>query len=233
MHTAPCFSLFCVLLSPPNASLSPAPRGADSMLLLLLSHHGSSPTPSPSLLHQPHIASCSLSGPLTPSTALPYVRVCQCPSPHPEHITETLLSSRLAPDARMNPHRSFLGTGNYDVNVIMAALHSLDFAAVWWDKRKFLEQLVLSQILGFIINVPSNVSLGFMSLPLRRKHWIAVRQVNGTYYNLDSKLKAPACIGGEGELRAFLQDVVSQSPCEVLLVVPRAVEEAGSWLSPE
>lgn len=33
--------------------------------------------------------------------------------------------------------------------------------------------------------------------------------------------------------RAFLQDVVSQSPCEVLLVVPRAVEEAGSWLSPE
>lgn len=60
---------------------------------------------------------------------------------------------------------------------------------------------MLSQILGFIINVPSNVSLGFMSLPLRRKHWIAVRQVNGTYYNLDSKLKAPACIGGEGELR--------------------------------
>ncbi|XP_006014946.1 josephin-2 isoform X2 [Alligator sinensis] len=143
------------------------------------------------------------------------------------------ICKRLAPDARMNPHCSFLGTGNYDVNVIMAALHSLDFAAVWWDKRRSLEQLVLSQILGFIINVPSNVSLGFMSLPLRRKHWIAVRQVNGTYYNLDSKLKAPACIGGEGELRAFLQDVVSQSPCEVLLVVPRAVEEAGSWLSPE
>uniref|UniRef100_A0A452J6V3 Josephin-2 n=1 Tax=Gopherus agassizii TaxID=38772 RepID=A0A452J6V3_9SAUR len=143
------------------------------------------------------------------------------------------ICKRLAPDARLNPHRSVLGTGNYDVNVIMAALQSLDFAAIWWDKRRPLEQLVLSRVHGFIVNVPSNVSLGFVSLPVRRKHWIAVRQVGGTYYNLDSKLKAPACVGGEGELRAFLQDFLSQGPCEVLLVVSRAVEESGGWLNPE
>ncbi len=43
---------------------------------------------------------------------------------------------RLAPQCVVNPHRSVLGTGNYDVNVIMAALQSRELAAVWWDKRR-------------------------------------------------------------------------------------------------
>ncbi|KAL8176237.1 PREDICTED: josephin-2 [Gekko japonicus] len=141
------------------------------------------------------------------------------------------ICKRLAPDARWNPHRSFLGTGNYDVNVIMAALQSVGLVAIWWDKRRPLEQLSLEGVLGFIVNVPSNVSLGFLSLPMRRRHWIAVRQLDGTYYNLDSKLKAPVPIGGEAELRLFLQEVLSQGPCELLLVVPHEAEEAGSWLS--
>ncbi|XP_074423631.1 josephin-2 [Larus michahellis] len=143
------------------------------------------------------------------------------------------ICKRLAPDARLNPHRSLLGTGNYDVNVIMAALQGLGLAAVWWDKRRALERLALGEILGFILNVPSNISLGFVALPLRRQHWLAVRQHRGTYYNLDSKLPSPVPIGGEEELRAFLRDFLAQGLCEVFLVVPRAVEESGAWLSPE
>ncbi|XP_025905908.1 josephin-2, partial [Nothoprocta perdicaria] len=139
----------------------------------------------------------------------------------------------LAPDARLNPHRSLLGTGNYDVNVIMAALQGLGLAAVWWDKRRPLERLALGQIVGFILNVPSGVSLGAVSLPLRRQHWLAVRRLCGTYYNLDSKLEAPAPIGGDAELRSFLRDFLSRGLCEVFLVVPKAVEEAGAWLNPE
>lgn len=46
------------------------------------------------------------------------------------------LPTRLAPDSRLNPHRSLLGTGNYDVNVIMAALQGQGLAAVWWDRRR-------------------------------------------------------------------------------------------------
>lgn len=38
-------------------------------------------------------------------------------------------------------------------------------------------------------------------MPLKRQHWICVREVGGTYYNLDSKLKMPEWIGGESELR--------------------------------
>ncbi|XP_078295554.1 josephin-2 isoform X2 [Panthera onca] len=47
------------------------------------------------------------------------------------------ICKRLAPDSRLNPHRSLLGTGNYDVNVIMAALQGLGLATVWWDRRRW------------------------------------------------------------------------------------------------
>ncbi|XP_076010898.1 josephin-2 [Genypterus blacodes] len=140
------------------------------------------------------------------------------------------ICKRLAPQCVVNPHRSVLGTGNYDVNVIMAALQSRELAAVWWDKRRSLQNLCPSSVQGFILNVPSRVSLGFVSLPLRRRHWLAVRQVNGQYFNLDSKLKSPVCIGGEAELCTFLSEQLSQEVAEMLLVVQREVEEDGSWL---
>ncbi|KAL4616703.1 josephin-2 [Arapaima gigas] len=141
------------------------------------------------------------------------------------------ICKRLAPQCVVNPHRSMLGTGNYDVNVIMAALQSRGLAAVWWDKRRSLECLCANKVQGFILNVPSRVSLGMVSLPLRRRHWLAVRQVSGTYYNLDSKLKNPVCIGGEAELRTFLSEQLSQDLSEMLLVVQREVEEDGTWLT--
>ncbi|XP_067878342.1 josephin-2 isoform X4 [Heterodontus francisci] len=141
------------------------------------------------------------------------------------------LCERLAPDSLLNPHRSILGTGNYDVNILIAALLTRDLAAIWWDKRRSLGTLVLSRVLGFILNVPSNVTLGFVSLPIRRKHWVAVRQVDGVYYNLDSKLKSPVRIGSEEEVRSFLKDQIAQEPCELLFVVERDVEQDGSWLA--
>ncbi|KAI4873570.1 hypothetical protein NFI96_026261 [Prochilodus magdalenae] len=143
------------------------------------------------------------------------------------------ICKRLAPQCVVNPHRSVLGTGNYDVNVIMAALQSRGLAAVWWDKRRSVQSLCLDKVQGFILNVPSRVSLGIVSLPLRRRHWLAVRQVNGQYYNLDSKLKGPVCIGGATELRSFLCEQLSQDVAEMLLVVQRDVEDDGTWLIPE
>jgi len=37
-----------------------------------------------------------------------------------------------------------LGNGNYDVNVIMAALQTRGFEAVWWDKRRYVGLVVLT-----------------------------------------------------------------------------------------
>uniref|UniRef100_A0A7N4PGW7 ubiquitinyl hydrolase 1 n=1 Tax=Sarcophilus harrisii TaxID=9305 RepID=A0A7N4PGW7_SARHA len=93
-----------------------------------------------------------------------------------------------------------------------------------------LTQLALPQVLGFILNLPSPVSLGVLSLPLQRRHWVALRQVGNVYYNLDSKLREPVALGGEAELRDFLSAALAGGPCEVLLVVTKEVEGAGSWL---
>ncbi|XP_066998353.1 josephin-like protein isoform X2 [Anabrus simplex] len=101
----------------------------------------------------------------------------------------------LSPNVWINPHKSLLGLGNYDINVIMAALQRKGCEAIWFDKRKDPNCLNLRNILGFILNVPSDYKLGFVLLPLRRRHWVAIRQIQGNYYNLDSKLEAPQLIG--------------------------------------
>lgn len=43
----------------------------------------------------------------------------------------------LSPDVWINPHKSLLGLGNYDINVIMSALQRKNFEAIWFDKRRF------------------------------------------------------------------------------------------------
>ncbi|XP_022441865.1 josephin-2 isoform X4 [Delphinapterus leucas] len=103
--------------------------------------------------------------------------------------------------------------------------------------KRPLSQLALPRVLGLILNLPSPVSLGLLSLPLRRRHWVALRQVDGVYYNLDSKLRAPEVLGNEDGVsllvsppRAFLAAALAQGLCEVLLVVTKEVEEKGSWL---
>ncbi|VEN37573.1 unnamed protein product [Callosobruchus maculatus] len=42
----------------------------------------------------------------------------------------------LSPDNWINPHKSVLGLGNYDINVIMKVLQSRGYEAIWFDKRK-------------------------------------------------------------------------------------------------
>ncbi|XP_078539713.1 josephin-1 isoform X2 [Lissotriton helveticus] len=117
---------------------------------------------------------------------------------------ETLqdIFQRLSPNTMVTPHKkSMLGNGNYDVNVIMAALQTKGYEAVWWDKRRDVSIIALSSVTGLIMNLPSSLSWGPVKLPLKRQHWICIREVGGTYYNLDSKLKLPERIGTEDELR--------------------------------
>lgn len=42
----------------------------------------------------------------------------------------------LSPNEWINPHKSMLGLGQYDVNVIMSALQLKGYEAIWFDKRK-------------------------------------------------------------------------------------------------
>ncbi|XP_064593431.1 josephin-2 isoform X2 [Zonotrichia leucophrys gambelii] len=96
-----------------------------------------------------------------------------------------------------------------------------------------LERLCVPRVLGFLLNVPSRVTLGALALPLSRPHWLCVRPFGPAFYNLDSKLATPTRIGAEPQLREFLRSALAPAPSELFLVVSRDVEEAGTWLSPE
>ena len=130
-----------------------------------------------------------------------------------------------------NPHRSVLGTGNYDVNVVMTALSNQGLEAVWWDKRRPLETIAFSNVYGLILNVNSWMSWGLVTIPFKRKHWIAVRKINEFFVNLDSKLKQPVIIGQTDlDIIEFLSQQLHAKEAELLLVVTPEVANEKSWI---
>ncbi|XP_062544891.1 josephin-like protein isoform X1 [Armigeres subalbatus] len=139
----------------------------------------------------------------------------------------------LAPNDYINPHRSILGLGNYDINVIITALHIKDCEAVWFDKRKDPCCIDTSKIVGFILNVPSNYKIGFVRLPIQRRHWISVRKINGEYWNLDSKLDAPQVIGKETQAMEYLRSQLQSNDKELFIVCTKGVDKDQTWLFPE
>ncbi|XP_047505358.1 josephin-1 isoform X3 [Pieris napi] len=105
----------------------------------------------------------------------------------------------LSPNVWFNPHRSMLGFGNYDINVIMAALQKQGCEAIWFDKRK-------------------------------RRHWITIRQIQGNFYNLDSKLDSPQLIGRGSDLISYLKEQLDCKEKELFVVVSQEVEEKQLWM---
>jgi len=142
---------------------------------------------------------------------------------------------QLAPDSNSwwNPHRSPLGLGNYDVNVMMAALQIKDYQAIWFDKRKSIDQLQPSVALGFILNIPSGSRMTnwIPSSIVSQKHWVAIRKVGDElYFNLDSHLQEPEIIGDESSLMAYLKTEASKADRELLIVVSNnTVSESELW----
>ncbi|KAJ8913849.1 hypothetical protein NQ315_003758 [Exocentrus adspersus] len=140
------------------------------------------------------------------------------------------ICNSLSPDHWINPHKSILGLGNYDINVIMKALQARGYEAIWYDKRKDPGCLNLQNINGYILNVPTDYKISFITLPLRRKHWITIREIDGFFYNLDSKLDSPQFIGQETDLLCFLRDILNSKDKELFLVVTSETEKDQNWL---
>jgi len=136
----------------------------------------------------------------------------------------------LSPDTWINPHKSCLGLGNYDINVLTAALQTKEYSIVWFDKRKDPSCICIGKVLGFILNIPSEYKVGWIHLPnFNRKHWIAMRKIEGTYYNLDSKLNGPKQIGDEAAFLNFLREQLKKDDIQLLLVVENSIAECEAW----
>ncbi|KAF0303044.1 Josephin-2 [Amphibalanus amphitrite] len=151
------------------------------------------------------------------------------------------ICERLAPGSWLNPHRSVLGTGNFDVNVLMAALQQRGRDARWFDKRRNVSDLVLEHIEGFILNLFTEYRLGPLTLPYSRRHWVALRRLRtaglpssepAAYYNLDSKLQAPERIGTEEDLIRYLDERLRSKDVELFVVVSQEAAEDGRWIRP-
>ena len=68
-----------------------------------------------------------------------------------------------------------------------------------------------------------------MQTPKKWRHWFAVRGLGGNFYNLDSKLDAPSCIGGTNEMKQYLTDHLGSPQSELLIVVTKETAEKTSW----
>ncbi|CAF1829160.1 josephin-like protein [Brassica napus] len=111
----------------------------------------------------------------------------------------------------LKPHHNTL-TGNYDVNVMIAALEGKGKSVVWHDKRHSVD-LGADNLMGVVLNAPVKRYGGLW----RSRHWVVMRKINGVWYNLDSDLVVPLRFKDEDEVRGFLDQCLS-SGSEVLLV---------------
>ena len=92
-----------------------------------------------------------------------------------------------------------------------------------------LSNLILSNIYGFIVNYPSKWQLGKFQLPSFGKHWVALREISGLYYDLDSKLDSPAVIGKEKEVMQYLASKIECVETQLFIIVTNDVVKSESW----
>ncbi|CAM8949413.1 unnamed protein product [Rhodiola kirilowii] len=112
------------------------------------------------------------------------------------------------------PHHNSV-TGNYDVNVLLAALEEKGKSVVWHDRRNSAVMINMEEdtLMGMVINVPVRRYGGLW----KGRHWVALKRIEGVWYNLDSDFRAPVEFKDGGEVQEFLDAVISGGG-EVLLV---------------
>ena len=93
-------------------------------------------------------------------------------------------------------------------------------------------------VFGFLINSPSQMSVLSVPLPFHGKHWIAIRRVGDTYYELDSKRSEPLIVGkSDCDVLKFLAaklngdgtSTKTDKNTELLLVLTAEAFRTGSW----
>nr|VDD13915.1 unnamed protein product [Brassica oleracea] len=106
----------------------------------------------------------------------------------------------------LKPHHNTL-TGNYDVNVMIAALEGKGKSVEWHDKRygAYSINLGADTLMGIVLNVPVTRYVGLW----RSRRWVVMRKINGVWYNLDCDLTVPQPFTSEDEVKGFLDQNLS------------------------
>ena len=78
------------------------------------------------------------------------------------------------------PHHNVL-TGNYDINVLIAALEEKGKTVVWHDRRKGASSIDVDAPEDVLMGVVINVALKRFAGIWRSRHWIALRKIDGVW----------------------------------------------------
>lgn len=112
--------------------------------------------------------------------------------------------------------------GNYDVNSLIKALAIKNYDLIWFDKRKEItdESINIDEAFGFILNIISDYTWGFITIPIKSRHWISLRRLSdGNFYNLDSKLNEPKLIGSNADFITYLTNEMNKDNDKELFIV--------------
>ncbi|XP_078174534.1 JOSEPHIN-like protein [Carex rostrata] len=113
------------------------------------------------------------------------------------------------------PHHNVL-SGNYDVNVLLAALDGPPKKKVLWHDRRTPAatiDLASPDLMGIMLNTTISRLRGFWT----SRHWLTLKNIRGVWYNLDSHLSAPQPFPNQQSVISFLDDAVAQGG-EIFLV---------------
>ncbi|GMY10642.1 josephin-like protein [Fagus crenata] len=129
----------------------------------------------------------------------------------PNKVTWTPLS------VLFKPHHNAI-TGNYDINVLMAALEGKGKSVIWHDRRNGASLINLDAsedtLMGIVLNLSARKYGGLW----KSRHWVTLKRIDGVWYNLDSDLEAPETFKDNEEVREFLDYMIGHGG-EVLLVM--------------
>lgn len=115
------------------------------------------------------------------------------------------------------PHHNTF-TGNYDVNVLIAALEGKGKNVIWHDRRNGASSIDLDDAEDTLMGIMLNISVRRFGGIWHGRHWFTLRKMGGVWYNLDSDLKAPQSFNDVEEVRKFL-DCIIDGGGEVFLVM--------------
>ena len=95
------------------------------------------------------------------------------------------------------------------------------------------EDIDVNNVFGFLLNSISKQNFFGKSISINSnfKHWYVIRQLTGGfYYNLDSKLTCPEKVGERENLIEFLNKILSEKDCQLLLVVKSGLTSDNAYL---
>jgi len=135
------------------------------------------------------------------------------------------IAYNLTPGSMFNPHKSILGVGNYDVNVIINAVRLKGYSIQWWDRRKDLSLVPYDTIFGIIVNY---VSIRWFAV-WESRHWFPMRPIlvggKPLWFSFDSKLTTPLQFENIQQVIAYLHELILNKRGEVLLVIKEQPQE--------